>query len=159
MAQETRVQSQLESYQRLKKWYLMPPCLTLSIIRLGWRVKWSHPGKGVTLFPIPWCSSYRKGSLQVTLNNFIYIYYHICWLIKNVLKNYLASLRSRVSFASLSNGVLVLQWPLTTDISTNVNEVTIPSSPPKLVILTSTYHHQLFFKVTMFNNSTYWYFI
>ena len=25
---ETRVQSQVESYQRLKKWYLMPPCLT-----------------------------------------------------------------------------------------------------------------------------------
>ena len=26
------VQSQVESYQRLKKWYLMPPCLTLSNI-------------------------------------------------------------------------------------------------------------------------------
>ena len=25
--------SQVESYQRLEKWYLMPPCLTLSIIR------------------------------------------------------------------------------------------------------------------------------
>ena len=33
VAQETRVQSQVESYQRLKKWYLMPPCLTLNIIR------------------------------------------------------------------------------------------------------------------------------
>ena len=30
---KTRVQSQVKSYQRLKKWYLMPPCLTLSIIR------------------------------------------------------------------------------------------------------------------------------
>ena len=29
---KTRVQSQIESYQRLKKWYLMPPCLTLRII-------------------------------------------------------------------------------------------------------------------------------
>ena len=28
-----RVQSQVESYQRLKKWHLIPPCLTLSIIR------------------------------------------------------------------------------------------------------------------------------
>ena len=28
-----------------KKWYLMPPCLTLSIIRYGSRVKWSNPGK------------------------------------------------------------------------------------------------------------------
>ena len=34
-----RYQSQVESYQRLKKWYLMPPCLTLSIIRYGSRVK------------------------------------------------------------------------------------------------------------------------
>ena len=46
MARETWVQSQVESYQRLKKkWYLMPPCLTLSIIRYGSRVKWSNPGK------------------------------------------------------------------------------------------------------------------
>ena len=29
----------VESYQRLKKWYLMPPWLTLSIIRYGSRVK------------------------------------------------------------------------------------------------------------------------
>ena len=56
------------SYQRLKKWYLMPPCLTLSIIRYGSRVKWSNPGKGVAPFPTPWCSSYRKGSLRVTLD-------------------------------------------------------------------------------------------
>ena len=31
MVRETGVQSQVESYQRLKKWYLMPPCLILSI--------------------------------------------------------------------------------------------------------------------------------
>ena len=43
--QETRVQSQVESYQRLKKWYLMSPCLTLSIIRYRSRVKWSNQGK------------------------------------------------------------------------------------------------------------------
>ena len=30
---ETWVQSQVESYQRLKKWYSMLPCLTLSIIK------------------------------------------------------------------------------------------------------------------------------
>ena len=45
MARETWVQSQVASYQRLKKWYLMPPCLTLSIVRYGSRVKWSNPGK------------------------------------------------------------------------------------------------------------------
>ncbi len=52
----------------LKKWYLMPPCLTLSIIRYGSGVKWSNPGKGVAPCPSPWCSSYRKGSLRVTLD-------------------------------------------------------------------------------------------
>ena len=62
------VQSQVESYQRFKKWYLMLPCLTLSIIRYISRVKWSNPGKGVASSPTPWCSSYRKGSLWVTLD-------------------------------------------------------------------------------------------
>ena len=33
MVWETGVQIQIESHQRLKKWYLMPPCLTLRIIR------------------------------------------------------------------------------------------------------------------------------
>ena len=61
-------QSQVESYQRLKKWYLMIPCLALSIIRYGSRVKWSNPGKGVAPSPTPWCSSYWKGSLRVTLD-------------------------------------------------------------------------------------------
>ena len=42
MAWETRVQSQVKSYQRLKKWYLMPPCLTLKNVST---VKWSNPGK------------------------------------------------------------------------------------------------------------------
>ena len=68
MARETWVQSQVESYQRLKKWYLMPPCLTLSIVRYGSRVKWSNPGKGVAPFPTLWCSSYRKGTFRVTLD-------------------------------------------------------------------------------------------
>ena len=35
---ETGVQPQVESYLRLKKWYLIPPCLTLSIIRYISRV-------------------------------------------------------------------------------------------------------------------------
>ena len=48
MARKTCVQSQIESYQRLKKWYLMLPCFTLSIIRYGSRVKWINPGKGIT---------------------------------------------------------------------------------------------------------------
>ena len=64
MARETWVQSQVESYQRLKKWYLMPPCLKLSIIRYGSRLKWNSSGKGVAPSPTPWNSSYRKGSLR-----------------------------------------------------------------------------------------------
>ena len=60
MARETWVQSQVESYQSFKKWYLMPPCLTLSIIRYGSRVKWSNPGKRVAPFPTPWCSKLSK---------------------------------------------------------------------------------------------------
>ena len=43
---------------KTQKWYLMPPRLKLSIIRLGSRVKWSNLGKGVTLIPTPRCSSY-----------------------------------------------------------------------------------------------------
>ena len=50
---------------KLKKWYLMPPCLTLSIIRYGSRVKWVNPTKGEAPSSTPWCSSYRKESLRV----------------------------------------------------------------------------------------------
>ena len=32
-------------YQRLLKWYMIPPCLTLSNIRYILRVKWSNPGE------------------------------------------------------------------------------------------------------------------
>ena len=61
-------ESWVESYQRLKKWYLIPPYLTLGIIRYRSRVKWSNPRKGVAPFPTPRCSSYWKGSLWVTLD-------------------------------------------------------------------------------------------
>ena len=76
----TGVQSQVESFQKLKKWYLMPPCLTLTIIRYRSRVKWSNQGNGVAPSLTPWCSSYWKGSLQVTFNYsqpYIYIYIYI----------------------------------------------------------------------------------
>ena len=58
---------------------MIPPCLTLSIIRYGSRVKWSNPGNGVAPSPTPWCSSYRKGSLRVILDYgltllYLYIY-------------------------------------------------------------------------------------
>ena len=80
MAQETWVQSQVESYQR-QKWYLIPPCLTLSNIRYLSRVKWSNPRKGVAPFPTPWCSSYWKGSLLVALDYGCQLYFLCLWFI------------------------------------------------------------------------------
>ena len=64
----TRVQSQVASYQRLKKWYLMLLCLTLSNIRYVSRVKWSNSGKGVALFLHLGVVAYSKGSLLVALD-------------------------------------------------------------------------------------------
>ena len=64
VAQKTRV----EANQRLKKWYLLPPCLTLRIIRYVSRVKCSNPGKGEAPSPTPWCSNYWRGSLQAALD-------------------------------------------------------------------------------------------
>ena len=51
-----------------QKWYLMPPCLTLSIIRYRSRVKWDSPGKGVSPSLTLRGSSYWKGSLRVNLD-------------------------------------------------------------------------------------------
>ena len=62
---------------KTQKWYVMPPCLTLSNIRYGSKVKWSNPRIGVAPFPICWCSSYRKKTLWVTLANFTYLYIYI----------------------------------------------------------------------------------
>ena len=58
MVWETGVQSQVKSHQRLKKWYLMLPCLTLSIIRQRSWVKWRNPGNGVAPYPTLRCGSY-----------------------------------------------------------------------------------------------------
>ena len=78
MVRETGVQSQVESYRRLKKWYLILPCLTLSIIRYVSRVKWSNPRRGVAPSLTSRCSSYWKGSLRVALDysrkKYIYVY-------------------------------------------------------------------------------------
>ena len=63
---------------KIQEWYLMPPCLTLCIIRYLSRVKWSNPEKGLDPSPTPWWSSYQKESLQITFDYgrqlyFIYI--------------------------------------------------------------------------------------
>ena len=59
------------------KWYLIPPCLTLSNIRYGSRVEWSNPGKGVAPFPTPRCSCYQKGSLLVALDYDRQLYFYL----------------------------------------------------------------------------------
>ena len=61
------IQSQVESHQRLRKWDLIPPCLTQHF-NVRDKVKRSNPGKGVAPFPIFWCSSYWKGSLRIVLD-------------------------------------------------------------------------------------------
>ena len=89
MARETGIQSLLESNQRYKKWYLMPPCLTLSIIRYESRVKWSEQGDGVAPSPRFRCCSCWKGSLRISpstkVTNLKYILvlyiYSIAWKI------------------------------------------------------------------------------
>ena len=45
--------------QRLKKWFLMPPCLTRRMLKFVSRVKWNNPGNGVAPSPIP-SSSYKS---------------------------------------------------------------------------------------------------
>ena len=59
-----------------KKWYLIPPCLTLDIIRYVSQVKWSNPGKGATPSPTPRCSSYWKRSFLVALDYSHQLYLH-----------------------------------------------------------------------------------
>ena len=77
MTRETRVQSQVALYQKLKIWYLIPPCLTLSIIRYVSRVKLSNPMEGVAPSPTPRCHSFCKGCLQLALDYGRKFYFYI----------------------------------------------------------------------------------
>ena len=72
MVRETGFQSPVESYQRFKKWYMMLPCLTQHY-KVRIKVKWSNQRNGVAPSPTLWCSSYWKGSLLVTLDNFLFL--------------------------------------------------------------------------------------
>ena len=67
----------LGSIQRFKKWYLIPPCLTLSIIRYRSNVKWSNPGKRVVPATHLGVVAIEKGtfeSLSTSVTNFTYFY-------------------------------------------------------------------------------------
>ena len=48
---------------KTQKWYLMPPCLTLSIISYGSWLDWSSPLNGVAPFLTRCFSNYRKVGL------------------------------------------------------------------------------------------------
>ena len=106
------VQSQVASYQRLKKWYLIPPCLTLSIIMYVSSVRWSNPGEGVAPSPTPQCSSYWKGSLRITLDNGrqLYFTYNTTCPHTTIFPPHLLSLRSRRSITFLSDAAYIFVW-------------------------------------------------
>ena len=98
MTCETEVQSRVESYNRLKKWYRLSikryGChlsiirygYRLSIIRYGSKLNWSNPRNEVVPSPTPWCSTKWKGSFQVAFDYgrqlylYIYIYIYI-WFV------------------------------------------------------------------------------
>ena len=79
MTRETRVQSQVKLYQILKKYYLTPPCIRLTIVKYVSSAKWRNSGKGIAVYSSPRRSRYWKGSLRVTFKwvtnftTFIYI--------------------------------------------------------------------------------------
>ena len=68
MARETWVQSQVESYQRLKKMVLDASLLNTKHYKVRIKGKVEQSREGVAPSPTHWCSSYRKGSLRVTLD-------------------------------------------------------------------------------------------
>ena len=96
IVRETCVQSQVASYQRLKKWHLILPSLTLSIIRYGSRVKWSNPGEGVAPSPTPRCSSFWKGSLRVVLDKGHQLYLTSEYICSNRLTDSFTYMQSRI---------------------------------------------------------------
>ena len=76
VAQESWVQSQVESYQRLKKWYLMLLCLILCIIRYVSRVVEQSREKRSTPLHLG-VVAIEKGAFRLPstkVDNFTYIY-------------------------------------------------------------------------------------
>ena len=101
MARETWVQFKVESYQRLKKWYLISLCLTLSIIRY---VSMANPRK-------EWWPSLHLGVVAIkkgayrSPSTMVGQFYWLTWFIK-VSNNY----SSKKVYLKLS-GCHVIFWP------------------------------------------------
>ena len=117
MARETGVQHQVESYEKTQKWYLRPPCLTLSIIRYGSRVKWSNQGRQVTPSPTPRCSSLWKGSLRVShdyghQHYLLYLLYRCITCTLRMFKHYKA-LQVHYMCSSITSALHVYYWCIT----------------------------------------------
>ena len=68
MARETWVQSQVESYQKTQKMVLDASLLNTQHYKVRIKGKVEPSREGVAPSPTHWCSSYRKGSLRVTLD-------------------------------------------------------------------------------------------
>ena len=81
MARETWVQSQVESYQRLKKMVLDASLLNTQHHKVRIKGKVEQSREGVAPSPTHWCSSYRKGSLRVTLDYGRQLYFTYTFLL------------------------------------------------------------------------------
>ena len=84
MAREIWVQSQVESYQRLKKMVLDASLLNTQHYKVRIKGKVEQSREGVAPSPTPWCSSYRKGSLRVTLDYGRQLYLLTLLLIRSI---------------------------------------------------------------------------
>ena len=65
---------------KTQKCYLIPPCLTLNIIRYVSSVKWSNPGKGVAPFQHFGVVAIEKGALglpSTTVDNLTFIWFQV----------------------------------------------------------------------------------
>ena len=80
---ETGVQFQVESYRRLKKWYLMPPCFTHTIIKYGSRLSGQIQGEKLCSPLHLVAVAIEKGtfgshSTMIGQITYLYIYIYIC---------------------------------------------------------------------------------
>ena len=76
MGRETWVQSLVKSYQRLKM-VLDASLLNTQHYKVRIKGKVEQSWEGVAPSPTPWCSSYRKGSLRVTLDYGCQLYFYL----------------------------------------------------------------------------------
>ena len=100
---------------KTQKWYLMSTCLTLSIIRYGSSMKWVNHKKGVAPSSTPWCCSYWKGSLRVTLDYSRQLTYLLSMSLKaKSFVNKYSDINSNFVFIFISISITLAAWKKTT---------------------------------------------